>query len=161
MGRQGTGIIVLSFLVGFFLTATPLPDWVDHFRPNWLMLILIFWCMVLPERVGIAIGWLIGLCMDVAKGTLLGQHALAFALIAFIVVRGHQRLRMFPLWQQSICVLLLLAMGQLLVFWIDALLGYPPRDFRYLAPALGGMILWPAVALVLQDIGRRFRVEGV
>lgn len=156
--HSGGWVILLSFLAAFLLTGIPAPEWVDRFRPNWLCLVLIYWCMALPQRVGVGVGWLLGLVLDAARGTLLGQHALALALVAFLTVKNHRRIRVYPLWQQSLSVLLFLLINQALVSWVDGIVGYPHRDFWYLTPAVGGMLLWPWVFILLRDLRRRFQV---
>lgn len=156
--HSGGWVILLSFIIAFMLTSIPAPEWVDRLRPNWLCLVLIYWCMALPYRVGVGSGWLAGLFLDAARGTLLGQHALAMALVAFMTLKTYRRIRLFPLWQQSFSVLLFLLAHQVLVSWVDGIAGYPPRDFWYLAPAVGGMLLWPWVFIILRDLRRRFQV---
>lgn len=151
-------VIVLSFVTAFLLTILPLPDWAGPFRPEWAALVLIYWCMALPQRVGVGVGWLAGLFLDVLKGALLGQYALSLALIAYVVLKLHRRIRVFPLWQQAFSILTLLALGQLLVAWSDGIAGRPPKDWLYWAPSVTGMLLWPWVFVVLRDVRRRFRV---
>jgi rod shape-determining protein MreD len=156
--RRSGWIIIISFIVAFTLAIVPLPEWVDRFRPDWLSLLLIYWCMALPHRVGIGTGWLLGLFLDASKGTLLGQHALALAVVAFIILKIYRRIRIFPLWQQAISVLLLLLVEHMLVLWINGIIGYPPQNGWYLAPAVGGMLLWPWIFILLRDLRLRFQV---
>jgi len=156
--QQGGWIILASFAVAFALNSLPLPEWADRFRPDWLALALIYWSMALPHRVGIGSAWVIGLISDAARGTLLGQHALALAVVTFMSLKTHRMIRVFPLWQQAISVLMFLVIKQLLVFWINGIIGYPPQDPWYLTPAIGGMVFWPWVFVILRDLRRRFRV---
>lgn len=156
---RGAWVILATFAVAFLLNLMPLPLWLDRFRPDWMALVLIYWCMALPTRVGVGAGWLLGLVQDAARGALLGQHALAMAVVAFLAIRTHQRVRVFPLWQQALSVLMFLLVNQLLVAWVYGITGYPPRSFWYLAPALGGMLLWPWMFIVLRDLRRRFGVS--
>ena len=100
--------ILVSFLVAMILTSLPLPEGAIIYRPDWMALALIYWCMALPERIGIFTGWLLGLVLDVMYGSLLGQNAMALSIIAYLVNILHLRVRMFPLWQQSVMVLLLI-----------------------------------------------------
>ena len=154
----GGGIMALSFLLAFLLSAIPLPGGLDHFRPDWVAMVLIYWGMALPHRVGIGVGWLVGLLLDVARGALLGQHALALAVVAYLTVQTYRRIRVAPPWQQAFSILIFLLVEQLLVFWISGVIGYPPRDWWYLAPALGGMAMWPLLFVVLRDVRRYFQV---
>lgn len=158
--RRPTGhwIIASSFLLAFLLASIPLPGGLDRFRPDWVAMVLIYWCMALPYRVGIGTGWLVGLLVDVGRGALLGQHALAFATLAYLTVQTHRRIRVFTPWRQAFSVLVFLLIEQFLVFWISGVIGYPPRDGWYLAPAVGGMIGWPLLFVVLRDVRRYFQV---
>jgi rod shape-determining protein MreD len=155
---SGGWIITLSFLVAFLLSGIPLPGGLAHFRPDWVAMVLIYWCMALPHRVSIGVGWLVGLLLDVGRGGLLGQHALALAVVAYLTLQTYRRVRVAPPWQQAISVLVFLLIEQILVFWISGVIGYPPRDGWYLAPAFGGMLLWPLLFVILRDVRRHFQV---
>jgi rod shape-determining protein MreD len=152
-------IIVLTFIVALILEIMPLPEWVGQFRPDWVVLTLVYWCMALPNRVGILTGWSSGLILDVIEGTLLGQHAFAFALIAFLSVRLAQRVRVFPLRQQALTILLFLIFYQLVLLWIMGLSGNNPNTTWYFLPSLVGTLLWPWLYIILRDTRRRFRVR--
>ncbi len=157
--RRGGLIIALSILLSLLLTVLPLPEWVRIYRPQWYTLVLIYWTMATPQRVGVGIGWLTGIIVDVITGTLLGQHALALSLIAFITLKMHQRLRLFPLWQQSLTVLVLLLIEKLLQLWVMGAVGQPAPPLLFWAPPLVGMLLWPWLFIILRDLRRRFQVS--
>jgi rod shape-determining protein MreD len=151
-------VILLSLLVGMMLTIFPLPEWAEPFRPEWVLLILVYWCMALPNRVGVGLSWTMGLLIDVAQGSLLGQHALGYAVIAFLVIEAHQRVRVFPLWQQALVLLTLLLLQQFLMTWIDGMIGQAPETVQVFAPALVGMLLWPWIFVILRHARRSYRV---
>ncbi len=156
--HHGGWAITLSFIIALGLTILPLPEWARPLRPDWVALVLLYWSMALPQRVGVGIGWSVGLLVDVLTGTLLGQHALGLAVVAYLSLKLHQRIRVYPLWQQSLTVLFLLLLNQLLVMWVNGITGRPPRSWIYWAPSLVGMLLWPWLFVVLRDVRRRFRV---
>jgi rod shape-determining protein MreD len=155
---QGNWAIVLSFLAALLLSGIPFPGGLAPFRPDWVAMVLIYWCMALPHRVGIGTGWLVGLVLDVIRGALLGQHALALAVVAYLTLQTYRRVRIFPPWRQAFSVLVFLLIEQFLIFWINGVIGYPPRDGWYLAPALGGMVFWPLLFVILRDVRRHFQV---
>ena len=157
--RRGGLIIALCFLLSLLLTVLPLPEWVRMYRPQWYTLVLIYWTMATPQRVGVGVGWLIGIIVDVITGTLLGQHALALSMIAFITHKMHQRIRLFPLWQQSLTVLVLLLIEKLLQLWVMGAVGQPVPPLLFWAPPLVGMLLWPWIFIILRDLRRRFQVS--
>lgn len=156
---QGTGVIALSLLAALILMIIPLPEWARLLRPEWVSLVLIYWILALPHRVGLGIAWCMGLLLDVMRDTLLGQHALAIILIAFIVIHIHQRLRLFPLWQQSIVIFLLLLIQTAVIFWMKGIIGEVPGFLHSLLPALMSALFWPVVFVALRYARRLYKVH--
>jgi len=157
--HQGGWVIVLSIVAGFLLMVLPLPTWMQQGRPDWTALILIYWVLALPQRVGVGVAWLAGAFQDALLGTLLGAHALAFAVVAYLTLKLHQRIRVFPLWQQAFSVLVLLLLIRLVLFWINGLIGRPEADWGFWTPAVVGTLVWPVVFVLLREIRRRYRVQ--
>lgn len=155
---HGVWVIALSFLAAFMLTATPLPDWALPWRPAWLAMVLVYWCMALPQRVGVLTGWILGLVLDVMHGSILGQHAFGLAFVAYVILQYHQRLRVFPLVQQAIIIGSIAFVYQLAMLWVYNLLGSVDYSYRYLFGAISTGVLWPWVFIILRDIRRRARV---
>ena len=151
-------VIALSFLAAFMFTATPLPEWALPWRPAWIAMVLVYWCMALPERVGVLTGWVIGLILDVMHGSILGQHAFGLAFVAYVVLQYHQRLRIFRLVQQALIIGSIVFLYLLVMLWLYNLLGSVRYSFSYLFGAVSTGVLWPWVYIVLRDIRRRARV---
>jgi len=145
---RGYWLIVLSFAIALLLTIMPLPDWARPFRPQWVTLTLIYWCLALPHRVGVITGFILGILLDVSTGTLLGQHAMSLAIVAWLVLKLHRRIRLFPVWQQALTVLILLVLHQLLTLWISHIIGRPGTPWYYWAPSITGMLVWPFILTV-------------
>jgi rod shape-determining protein MreD len=160
MNRQHNGgaIIIMSFVIAYMLTAMPLPDFALNWRPAWVVIVLIYWCLAIPDRVSVGIAWLLGLLLDVQQGTLFGQNAIELTLIAYVIVRMHQRVRVFPLVQQAMLVCLLLLASQLFTLCVRAMLGFPPQDWTYWAPAFTSMLIWPWLFIILRDVRRKYHV---
>jgi rod shape-determining protein MreD len=152
-------VITSSFLAAMVLTALPMPDWAALWRPAWVALVLIYWCMALPARTGVLVGWSVGLLLDVMSGTLVGQNALALAVTAYVAHQLHRRVRVLPLWQQGLTVFGLVFVFQALVLWINGIKGMPVTLQAYLSAPLISMLLWPWVFVVLRDARRRFQVS--
>lgn len=159
---RGLWVIVLSFLAAFVLSVVTLPDFVpevfSYGRPEWVALVLFYWVLALPHRVGVAVGWFSGLILDVIEGTLLGQHALSFVLVAYIAVSLYQRLRMFPVWQQALIVFATVGLAQLLRLGIESIAGDSPWSYLYLLSSVVSALLWPWVFLGLRFLRHRFNV---
>lgn len=157
--HHGGWVIFSSFVIAMMLVALPLPEWAQQLRPEWVLLVLIYWCMALPERFGIGLSWLVGLFVDVLTGALLGQHALSYAVVAFVVMKLYKRVRVFPLWQQALLVLILVLLSQLLTLWIKGAIDRVPGSWTYWLPSVTSTLIWPWAFLLMRDIRRRFRVQ--
>ncbi len=149
--------VIITLIIALMLSVVPLPDWVEAFRPDWIALALIYWAMMLPRSWSVGSAWLVGLVLDIAQGTLLGQHALALALIVFITVRMHLLMRVFPMSQLTATVFSLLALYQFMLFWVNGVVGLPVASIQYWAPVISGTLLWPLVASLLN--GARMRAQ--
>lgn len=152
-------VIAFTFLVALILAILPVPRWAQPFRPDWVSLVLIYWCMATPQRVGVGIGWMVGLILDVLYGSLLGEQALAKTLIAFLTLKLHLRMRMFPRWQQAVTVLVLVVVNHLVVLWVRDLVTHAPVRWSYWTSSVVSMLIWPWLFVILRDVRRRARVS--
>ena len=152
---RGDRLIIASFIIALMLTMLPMPNWAAPGRPEWVSLVLIYWCMALPHRIGVGIGWFMGLLLDVVQGAVLGQHALALTLVALVTVTFHLRLRLYPLRQQALFIMSMIAMQQALVLWVKGVIGEAPAGWQYWTPTFTSMVLWPWVFLLLRDARRQ------
>jgi rod shape-determining protein MreD len=156
---QGGWFILLSFLAAYILTILPLPAWLQQARPDWVALVLVYWCIATPQRVGVGVGWISGLLQDAVQSSLLGQHALAYAALAYLTLKLHQRFRVFPLWQQALSIMLLLLLTRLVVLWSNSFVGRPLLVMDYWLGALTGAARWPLVFLFMRNLRRGFSVR--
>lgn len=152
-------IVGFTFLAALILSVVPMPAPFDAGRPMWLAMVVAYWVMALPHRVGLLTAWVAGLATDVLFGELFGQNALVLVLVAWLVLLLYQRIRRFPLWQQSLVMLPVLGIAQMVSLWLSSLVGNRPPTLLYLLPALVSTVLWPWVFTVLRLIRRRFHVH--
>lgn len=157
--RRSRRLPILACLVAALMLAiVPLPEWASPYRPDWVVLTLIYWSIALPRGYSVGTAWLLGILLDIAHGTLLGQHALALALVTYVTVKFHLQLRVFPVSQMTATVLALLALYQFVLFWINGIAGIYPDAVVYWGPVISGTLLWPVVSLVLGGV--RYRAPG-
>lgn len=156
--HRGGPVIVLTLLVALMVTMIPLPNWIQELSPHWILLVLVYWSMALPTRIGVGIAWIMGLLLDVTYDDLLGQHALALAVVIFLTLNLHQRLRVFPIWQQSIVILVFCIIYDMINLWIKGISGYAPNVWLYILPSFTTAFIWPVVFLILRRIRRVYRV---
>lgn len=154
--RHGTWVIALSFVIALLLMLLSMPEWLRWLRPEWGTLVLIFWVMNLPHRIGLLTAWMLGLAIDVIDGTLLGAHAFALAIVAYATYLMYQRLRMFAVWQQSFLVLVLVGLQQLACHWVDNIMSTAQANLLFMVPAIMSAFFWPLVSGALQVLKRNF-----
>lgn len=155
---KGSLWISLSIITAFCFTLLPLPGFAVWFRPEWLLLVIIYWCLTVPHRINVGVAWILGLLLDALHGTLLGEHALAFTLVAYITVKSHRRIRFFPIRQQALTVFGLILLSQFIIYVIQGFIGQAPQTWMFWIPSVTSMLLWPSVFLVLKEWRQRFKI---
>lgn len=139
------GAVVVSFIVASLANLLPLPsDWL-WFRPEFVVLVVIYWTIALPEQVGVGAAFIMGLIQDVLENALLGQHALAFVVLAYVCSLSYRRIRNFAVWQQSVWVFVLVGIHQLMWNWGSTFSGRTADSLIFLLPALTSALVWPLV----------------
>jgi rod shape-determining protein MreD len=142
--------VFLTLFLALIANMAPLSGVALALRPDFLALVLLYWCIQAPRLVGVGSAWIVGLLMDVADATLFGQHALAYAVLAFAADYFRRRVLRFPLWQQAVQVAVLLGFCALLVLLVRFIGGAPLPRWTYAAPPLVGALLWPLLSVLLQ-----------
>ena len=123
--------------------------------PDFVALVLVFWSIHQPQRVGIGVAFVFGLCMDVHQTALLGQHALAYTALSFFAITIHRRLLWFTVPSQALQVLPLFVLAHAIELAIRMLAGDVFPGFTVLlAPALEAL-LWPVISVLLLVPQRR------
>jgi rod shape-determining protein MreD len=148
-----TSTIIGSFVLALLLNFLPWSDM--RLVPDFVALVIAFWCVRQPRLVGIGIAWMVGLLTDAGNGVLLGQHALAYSVLAFLSVWLSRRILWFGPMLQSLHIALILLVAETAVLVVrlaagDAFPGWP----LFVRP-LFGALLWPAVTWLLLIPQRR------
>ena len=157
-GPRNGWLIWVSLLLALLLSVAPMPSFTEIGRPLWLALFLTFWVLMVPQKVGMVTAWVCGLAEDVLYGSLLGQNALILSLSVFLVMALQQRLRLYPVWQQCLVLMVVYGLAQLVQLWLNALTGNRPPTLAFLLPALVSGLLWPWVLVLLKGLGQRLKV---
>jgi rod shape-determining protein MreD len=116
--------------------------------------------MTLPRGVSVGTAWIAGILLDVAHGTLLGQHALALLFITYVTVKFHLQLRVFPLSQLTLTVFALVGVYRFILFWINGVAGIYSPAVTYWGPVVTGTVLWPVLYLVFSGVRYRSPSSG-
>lgn len=161
MSDHATGywVIVCSLLVAAVLAVLPLDRGIAWWRPEWMLLVLVYWTIALPHRVGLVTALAVGFLVDVMEGAALGQNMLSLAVVVVLAKLMYQRLRVFTPFQQASVVFVLAGIHQLLGQWTQGLQGGGASNFNFLLPAVSTALLWPFLAPVLRALRRSFEVR--
>lgn len=157
-GSHGYWLIVVSFFVAFVLAVLPMPQWLMWARPEWVALILIYWAIALPHRVGILTALALGVMLDALEGALLGQNAFSLVVVAVLCQTLYQRLRVFSVLQQAGTVFVVIGINQLVCQWVQNLEGIGSPSLLFLLPAVSSALLWPVVLHILRRLRRHYWV---
>ena len=149
--------IIGSFALALFLNYLPWPDL--RLVPDFVALVLAFWCVRQPRLVGLGVGWMLGLLTDAGNGVLLGQHALAYSLLAFLSVWLSRRILWFGPMLQSLHIALILLVTQAAVLVVRLAAGDAFPGWPIIVGPLFGAILWPVATWLLLLPQRRTERE--
>ncbi len=156
---HGLWVIAATLALAMMLMLFQVPDWLRWSRPEWVTMVLIYWVMTVPHRVGIIAAAVSGLILDVLEGTILGEHAFGMVIVAYATFLLYQRLRMFAVWQQAFIVFVLVGIQQLACHWVENVSGNPEQNLLFLLPALMSGVFWPLVILTLSAFQRMYAVS--
>ncbi|CAA0095860.1 rod shape-determining protein MreD [Zhongshania aliphaticivorans] len=155
---HGLWFVVVTIFVALILSISPLDGGIAWARPDCLLLILVYWLLMLPERVGVIICWSCGILLDILQGAVLGQNAFALAVIAYIIQVSYQRLRMFSIVKQAAFVFLLELFHILVDQWAQNINGVAQTHWLVFLPALTTGLLWLLVRPIVAWLQRLFVV---
>lgn len=145
--------IVASLIVAFLLNLLPWGHWVGI--PDFVALVIVFWSVHQPRKVGIGIAFLMGLLMDVHDASLLGENALSYTLLSYFAIMIHRRVLWFKVPTQAAHVLPLLLMTQIVQLVVRLLVSGEFPGWLYFMESVVAAALWPLVTSILLAPQRR------
>lgn len=146
--------MLFSSFVALIFQVVPLPTWLAIVRPAFLVIVVLYWSISAPRAGGLFLPFLCGLALDVFRGAVLGEHALALVIVAFLAIRMHLLIRNKPLFEQALIAFAALALYEFVVWCIDGFSGHTLNSgLRWLHPITGGL-LWPVVCGLLSRTHR-------
>ena len=154
------GFVLFTIMLALAANLLPLTGTALMLRPDFLALVLLYWCIQEPRFVGVGTAWLVGLLMDVADATVFGQHALAYAVLAYSADYFRRRVLRFPLWQQAAQVVMLLLLCAGLVALVRVVGGASLPPWTYVTPPFIAAFLWPMLSVLLQAPQRPRRSDS-
>ncbi|TFG86531.1 MAG: rod shape-determining protein MreD [Chromatiales bacterium] len=145
----------LLMLLALAAELLPLPIAVQPLRPAWTTMAVIYWSLMWPGRFGVWSALVVGLFIDVAHGSLLGQHALSLSIVTYLVLKLHLQMRVFPLWQLTLSVIALMFLELFVLLWIDGATGRAEFGPGRWGPVLAASFFWPVMMAGMDRLRER------
>ena len=142
-------LIFFSLIFALLLNFLPLQGIFLALRPDFMALTILYWCINQPQRVGMSIAFIMGILIDVSNISILGQHAMAYCVIAYIALTTHRRLRIFNPFQQAPQIALILIFMQLIILLTGLLSGAEFPGWIFFLASATGMLTWPLISFIL------------
>lgn len=146
--------LILIFIVAFVLEIMPWPAGFQGLRPTWVVLVLIYWALALPNKMSVGTAFVAGIIWDLILGSILGVHALVLSIAIYFVAKYHLILRNLSLWLQSLLVIAYIALIRFLIFFVELILHSAEFNQQELLGAVISGILWPWIFLLMRQIRR-------
>lgn len=141
-------LVIVSLIVALTLNLLPWNGWALQVKPDFLLIMLLYWCTHESRSLGQGWGFALGLVMDVADSVLLGQHALAYVVGIFLIQLLRLRLQQLSTLEQALHVGVILFVTQLINVLLNFLLGRDYPGIAVLVAPLLGALLWPPVNFI-------------
>jgi len=152
-------VIWLSILCAAFLQIMPIPPFLDPFRPNWILLVALYWSIAMPHRFNLGSAWIAGVILDLVWGTTLGLNALAFVLVSTIVVIHFQKVRSYSIGHQALVMTGISGLYQSLSYLFELSLSDVIMPSGYYLSSIVTVLAWPWLFLVLRKARRHWRIN--
>ncbi len=145
-----TGYIALTLIAALLVNLLPWSGYGLWIKPDFVALVVLYWCVEEPRKMGFVAAWLLGMLMDVADGTLFGQHALAYIILAYAGIVLHRRVRMFAVTPQALHIIPLLLLNDLIIVIVRMLAGADFPGWHYFIGSFVAGALWPPLSALLK-----------
>lgn len=155
-------LIYFSIFIGLILLIIPLKNsslLLAQLRPEFALLIVFYWALALPNKVGLTTAWIVGILQDSLTGSLIGSHALAFVLISFFIVRFYHRIRISSKLSQVLTIFILMLIYKVLFLWVTSATGKSNIGIEYWYSAISSAIFWIPTFSLLRGIRIRYDIK--
>jgi len=151
--------VSISAFVALVLTVVQLPNWLFYFWPEWIAIVLVYWALIAPKRIGPIAGFIIGTLLEVLFVRKFGVLGFGMATLAFMVNSGSQQLRALSIWQQMISIGIFIAIFKLLTGWLSGLVAGFTITTDYWYSVVGSVLIWPFAFILLEELRRAVRIR--
>lgn len=154
MPTKNKRLVLLSFIIALLLDMLPMPGFTIWLRPQWTLLVLMYWLIETPYAIGFFVVFCLGIILDVLNGALLGMHAIGFLIVAYVIYKTYHLIRSYPMPQQTIVIFLVMMLYQLILLIILMIINASPHSWLYFGSSLTTAILWPWIFWIMREYQR-------
>jgi rod shape-determining protein MreD len=147
--------VAVSLALSFLLTLLPWPGEWRWLIPDFTLMMLLYWHIHAPQHTPIGVAFGLGLLTDATRGALFGQHAVAYALTAYLALYLRRRLENFTAPARSVQLAPLFLVKELAILLLGLIFVKPTTDWRYLAAGVVGALLWLPLAMFFDRLAGR------
>ena len=151
-------VVYSSFFIALLLAIFPLPIYLNAFRPEWILLILIYWTLALPHKIGTFHALVLGLILDLLLGSTIGLHALLLPLFSYFVAINFQKIRCFSIAKMTLLVGATVFLNKLALYLIASTEHEIVLHHYYFLTVFSSMMLWPWFFLFMRTIRQKFKI---
>jgi rod shape-determining protein MreD len=150
--------VYLLLLFAILLDVFAWPSLLVHIVPPFALLIVAYWAIHAPGYLGLGTAFIIGIVLDMTLDDVLGHHSVSYLIITYVLIKMHRQMRIYPVWQQSIIIAMMILGERVLFYWISVSLGRIPYDLWFLLGVVGTLLIWPLVFWLCSKVQRGFQI---
>lgn len=152
-------VLAAIFIATLVLEIMPWPAGFQGLRPAWLVLVLTYWALALPNKISVGTAFVMGIIWDLILGSILGIHALILSIAIYFVAKHHLILRNLSLWLQSLLIMGFIVLVRFSIFLVELVLHSAEFNSQELLGAVISGVLWPWIFLLMRQIRRQLRLR--
>ena len=148
-----------GFIFAMMLAIIPISEAFMWLKPNFVVLLLIYWVVKAPKVVGIYFAFLLGIFIDLLMYRTLGITSLALCVVAYLTNLLRAKLSTFCLWQQALTIFLLIGFFQLILVWNYLFEGMAAFNIYFWLTIIANLIFWPILYFFMHNYQRFFNIS--
>lgn len=149
----------ITCFAAFTLKLVQVPDWLAAFWPDWIALVLVYWALLTPSKVGPIVGFIIGTMLEVLTAKTFGVLSIGLATLVFLVNLSYLQLKVTSKWLQVFLVVALIAFFKLINLWLEGIVADNKITIEDWYSIVGNIVVWPFINIVLDEIRGFFRLR--
>jgi len=141
--------VYLTVLLALVFVLVPFTGWMQDFMPNMVLMVVVYWAIYRPDVLGLGTAWLIGIVNDFLTLSMVGQHALIYVVVVFVLNVDSAKTRNYAFLEYMTWLILFIVFDMLITVLFNRLFQQVEFEAGMLYSVLGGIIIWPWLYVLL------------